>query len=125
MSCHFNHLLIIIIEICQDHCSKCNVNIVTIEPPLIVQHLSNGFSIPPKSISFKFGWMNCNPFNATLVCGTQGHSLGIELHFLHCFRVTLLCLCSKFSMPRNGRVILDEALLNFSVATTLWLPYIH
>jgi hypothetical protein len=36
ISCYFNQLLVIIIGICQDHCLKCGVNILTIEPPLIV-----------------------------------------------------------------------------------------
>jgi hypothetical protein len=124
-SCHFNHLLVIIIGVCQDHYSKCDVNILVIELPLRIQYLPNGSPIPPKSVSFRFGWMNCNPFDIAIVCGLQGHSLGIEPHFLQYFCLILLNLCNKFLMPGNGRVTFDGALPNISVATTLWLPQVH
>jgi hypothetical protein len=69
--------------------------------------------------------MNCNPLDATIVHGLQGHSFSIEPHFLHYFHLTLLSLCNKFLMPENGGVTLDTALPNIFVATTLWLFQVH
>jgi hypothetical protein len=120
-----NHLLVIIIGVCQDHLMKCDVNIFKIESALHVQHLPSGSSISPESVSFRFRWMNCNSLDVVVVCRLQGHSLGIELHFLHCFILTLPYFCSKFQMPGNGRVTLDAALSNISVATTFWLLQVY
>jgi hypothetical protein len=124
-SCHFNHLLVIIIGAGQDHCSKCDADILVTELPLHVQHLPNDFPILSGSVSFKFKWMNYDPFDATLVRKSEGHSLGFKPNILHRFCFRLLSPCSNSPMLGNGEVILDEALPNIFITTTLRLPYIH
>jgi hypothetical protein len=79
----FKHVMIFIPGVCFDHLAKYDVNILTIELPLIIQHLSNGSPIPLESVSFRFGWMNCNPLDATVMWRSQSHGLGIEPHLPH------------------------------------------
>jgi hypothetical protein len=110
------------IGVCQDHYSKCDVNILGI---LCIQDLSTRSSILPESISFRFGRMKCYPLDAAIVRRLQGHSFGIEPHFLYCFHLALLSLCSKFPIPRNGGVTNNTALPNISIATTIWLLQVH
>jgi hypothetical protein len=52
---YFNHLLIIIIGVCQDHYSKCDVDILAIKLPFRVQHLPNGSPFPLENVTFRFG----------------------------------------------------------------------
>jgi hypothetical protein len=61
---------------------KCDVDILAIELHFS-QHLPNGSPILPKSVSFMFEWMNCNPFDAPLIHRPQGHCLGVEPYFLY------------------------------------------
>ena len=117
-------LLVVILGIDKDRRSKCELNIITIIQRFISDHLSNGPSIPPQSVSFIFAWMNCDPFDAALVGRSQCHCLNIEPCCLCCNRITLLCLCRKRPMPRNGRLALNETLLNCSIATFHFLPLI-
>jgi hypothetical protein len=69
--------------------------------------------------------MNCDPFDATLVGGSRGHCLSIESYCPRCNRIALLCLCRKRPMLRSGGVILNETLLNCSIATFHFLPLIR
>jgi hypothetical protein len=73
----FKHVMIFIPGVCFDHLAKYDVNILTI------QQLSNGSPIPLESVSFRFGWMNCNPLDATVMWRSQSHGLGIEPHLPH------------------------------------------
>jgi hypothetical protein len=91
----------------------------------ISDHLPNGPSIPPQSVSFRFGWMNCDPFDAALVGGSQGHCLSVESYCPRRNRIALLCLCHKRRVLWNGGVILNETLLNCSIATFHFLPLIR
>jgi hypothetical protein len=118
-------LLVVIVGVNKDHRLKCDVDTLTIIQRFLSDHLPNGPSIPPQSVSFRFGWMNCDPFDATLVCGSQGHCLSIEAYCLRRNRIALLCLCRKRLVLRNGGVILNEILLNCSIATFHFLPLIR
>jgi hypothetical protein len=69
--------------------------------------------------------MNCDPFDAALVGGSQGHCLNIESYCPHCNQIALLYLCCKRPVLRNGGVILNETLLNCSIATFYLLPLIR
>jgi hypothetical protein len=101
------------------------VDTLTIIHHFISDHLLNGPSIPPQSVSFQFGWMNCDPFDAALVGGSQGHCLIVE-SYCPCHNcIALLYLCRKCPVLRNGGVILNETLLNCSIATFHFLPFIR
>jgi hypothetical protein len=69
--------------------------------------------------------MNCNPFDAALVDGSQGHCLSVEPYSLRRTRIAFLCLCRKHPVLRNGGIILNETLLNYSIATFHFLPLIQ
>jgi hypothetical protein len=69
--------------------------------------------------------MNCNPLDAALMHNLQGLNLGIKSHFLYGFYLTLLSLCKKFPMLGNGRLTLNAALPNISIATILFLSQVH
>jgi hypothetical protein len=118
-------LLVVIVGINKDCRLKCDVDILAIIQRFISNHLPNGPSIPPQSVSFRFGWMNCDPFDAALVGGSKGHRLNVEQYSLHRMRIALLCLCRKHPVLRNGGVILNETLLNCSIATFFFLPLIR
>jgi hypothetical protein len=118
-------LLVVIVGVDKDRCLKCDVDTLTIIQHFLSDHVPNGPSIPPQSVSFRFGWMNCNPFDAAFVGGSQGHCLSIELYYLHHNRIALLCLCRKRLVLWNGGVILNETLLNCSIATFHFLPLIR
>jgi hypothetical protein len=120
----FQVSLVNISRLNQDHCLKYDVDILVIKLLFISHHLPNDSPIPPESVSFRFGWMNYETFDTALVSGPQGHCLGVEPYFPHHYYITLLSLRCKFPMFGNGGVTLDEALLNFSVATKFWLPHI-
>jgi hypothetical protein len=117
-------LLVVIVGIDKDRRLKCDVDTLTIIQRFIFDHVLNGPSIPPQSVSFRFSWMNCDPFDAALVGGSQGHCLNIELYSLRCNQIALLCLCRKRPVLRNGGIILNETLLNCSIATFHFLPLI-
>jgi hypothetical protein len=104
---------------------KCDGDTLTIIQRFLSDHLPNGPSILPQSVSFRFGWMNCNPFDAALVGGSQGHCLSIESYCPRRNRIALLCLCRKRPVLQNGGVILNETLLNCSIATFHFLPLIR
>jgi hypothetical protein len=116
--------LVVIVGVNKDRRLKCDVDTLVIILRFISHHLTNGPSILPQSVSFRFGWMNCDPFDAALVGGSQGHCLSIESYSLYHRRIALLCLCHKCLVLRNGGVILNEILLNCSIATFLFLPLI-
>ena len=119
--CSIKLLLVVIIGVNKECCLKCDVDTLVIIKRFISHHLSNGPSILLQSVSFRFGWMNCNPFDAALVGGSQGHRLNVEPYSLCCKQIALLCLCRKRSIFWNGKVILNETLLNCFVATFLSL----
>jgi hypothetical protein len=123
--CGIKLLLVVIIGIDKELCLKCDVDTLAIIQRFISYHLPNGPSILPQSISFQFGWMNCDPFDAALMGGLQGHRLNVEPYSLRRKRIALLCHCRKYPVFRNGGVILNETLLNCSVATFLSLPLIR
>ena len=102
--CQFKLLLVIISGIYQDHCLKCDVEFLAIKSCFISQHLPNSSTILPKNISFKFGRMNCDPFDVSLVCRPQGYYLGVEPYLLHHYRITLLSFCWKFPKFGNGGI---------------------
>jgi hypothetical protein len=118
-------LLIVIVGVNKDHRLKCDVDTLTIIQRFLSDHVPNGPSIRPQSVSFRFGWMNCNPFDAALVGGSQGHCLSIESYCLRHNRIAHLCLCRKHPVLWNGGVILNETLLNCSIATFHFLPLIR
>jgi hypothetical protein len=118
-------LLVVIVGVEKDRRLKCDVDTLTIIQRFLFDHVPNGPSIPPQSVSFRFGWMNCNPFDAALVGGSQGHCLSIESYCLCHNRIALLCLCRKRPVLWNGGVILNETLLNCSIATFHFLPLIR
>jgi hypothetical protein len=122
--CGIKLLLVVIVGVNKERYLKCDVDTLMIKPLLISYHLPNGPSIPAQIVSFRFDWMNCDPFDAALVDGSQGHRLGVEPYFLCRRRIALLCLCCKRPVLRNGRIILNETLLNCSIATFLLLPLI-
>jgi hypothetical protein len=101
------------------------VDTLAIIQRFLSDHLPNGPSIPPQSVSFRFGWMNCDLFDAALVGGSQGHCLSIESYCPCRNRIALLYLCRKRLVLRNGGVILNETLLNCSIATFHFLPLIR
>jgi hypothetical protein len=117
-------LLVVIVGVNKDRCLKYDVDTLTIIQRFISDHLPNGPSIPSQSVSFRFGWMKCNPFDAALVGGSQGHCLSIESYCPRRNQIALLCLCHKCPVLRNGGVILNETLLNCSIATFHFLPLI-
>jgi hypothetical protein len=117
-------LLVVIVGVDKERCLKCDVDTLAIKLRLISHHLLNGPSIPPQTISFQFGWMNCDPFDAALMGRSQGHRLCIKPYFLRCKYIALLYLCCKCPILRNGGIILNIILLNCSVATFLLLPLI-
>ena len=127
---HFHKLggiklfLVVIIGVDKECCLKYDVDTLVIKLCLISHHLLNGPSILLQTISFRFGWMNCNPFAATLVRGSQGHFLCVESYFLLHRHITLLYLCHKRLVLWNGGVTLNETLLNCSIATLISLPLI-
>jgi hypothetical protein len=123
--CGIKLILVVIVGVDKDRRLKCDVDTLAIIQHFISDYLPNGPSIPPQSVSFRFDWMNCDPFDAALVGGSQGHRLSVEQYSLHCRRIALLCLCRKIPVLRNGRVILNETLLNCSIATFLFLPLIR
>jgi hypothetical protein len=98
-------ILVVISGVDQDHCLKCDVDTLAIKPLLIFHHLPNGSSIPPQIVSFRFDWINCDPFDAALVGRLQGHRLGVELYFLRRWYIALLCLCCKCQVLGNGGII--------------------
>jgi hypothetical protein len=118
-------LLVVIVGVNKDRRLKCDVDTLSIIQRFISDHLPNGPSIPPQSVSFRFGWMNCNPFEAALVGGSQGHCLSVESYCPCRNRIALLCLCRKCPVLRNGNVILNETVLNCSIATFHFLPLIR
>jgi hypothetical protein len=118
-------LLVVIVGVNKDRRLKCDVDTLTIIQRFFSDHVPNGPSIPPQSVFFRFGWMNCDPFDVALVCGLQGHCLSIESYCPRRNRIALLCLCRKRPVLRNGGVILNEILLNCSVATFHFLPLIR
>jgi hypothetical protein len=101
------------------------VDTLTIIQHFISDHVPNCSSILPQSVSFRFGWMNCNPLDAAFVGGSQGHCLSIKSYCLRHNRIALLCLCRKRPVLWNGGVILNETLLNYSIATSHFLPLIR
>jgi hypothetical protein len=119
-----NLLLVVIVGINKDRCLKSDVDTLAIILCFISHHLPNGPSIPPQSVYFRFNWMNYNPFDVALVGGSQGHRLNIEPYSLRRKRIALLYLYCKCPMLWNGRVILNEILLNCFVATFFSLPLI-
>jgi hypothetical protein len=118
-------LLVVIVGVDKDRRLKCDVDTLTIIQRFISDHLPNGPSIPPQSVSFRFGWMNCDPFDAALVGRSQGHCLSVESYCLRRNRIALLYLCHKCPVLRNGGAILNETLLNCSIATFHFLPLIQ
>jgi hypothetical protein len=118
-------LLVVIVGVNKERCLKCDVDTLTIILCFISHHLPNGPSIPPRSVSFRFGWMNYDPFDATLVGRSQGHCFNVEPYSLRRRRIAFLCLCRKRPVLQNGGVILNETLLNCFVATFLSLPLIR
>jgi hypothetical protein len=118
-------LLVVIVGVDKDCCLKCDVDTLTIIQRFVSDHLPNGPSILPQSVFFRFGWMNCNPFDAALVGGSQCHCLSIELYCPRRNRIALLYLCRKRLVLWNGGVILNEILLNCSIATFHFLPLIQ
>jgi hypothetical protein len=118
-------LLVVIVVVDKDRRLKCDVDNLAIIQRFISDHLPNGPSILPQSVSFRFGWMNCDPFDAALVGGSQGHCLSVESYCPRRNRIALLCLCCKCPMLWNGGVILNETLLNCSIATFHFLPLIR
>jgi hypothetical protein len=118
-------LLVVIVGVDKDCRLKCDVDTLTIIHRFFSDHLPNGPSIPPQSVSFGFGWMNCDPFDATLVGGSQDHCLSIESYCPRRNRIALLYFCCKRPMLRNGGIILNETLLNCSIATFHFLPLIR
>jgi hypothetical protein len=118
-------LLVVIVGVNKDCPLKYDVDTLAIIQRFISHHLPNGPSIPPQSVSFRFGWMNCDPFDAALVGASQGHCLSVEPYSLRRKRITLLCLCHKCPGLRNGEIILNETLLNCSIATFHFLPLIR
>jgi hypothetical protein len=118
-------LLVHIVGVDKDHRLKYDIDTLAIIQRFISDHLPNGPSILPESISFRFGWMNCGPFDAALVSGSQGHCLNIESYCPRRNRIALLCLCRKRLVLQNGGVILNETLLNYSIATFHFLPLIR
>jgi hypothetical protein len=118
-------LLVLIVGVDKDRRLKCDVDTLAIIQRFISDHLPNGPSIPPQSVSFRFGWMNCDPFDAALMGGSQGRCLSVELYSLCGNQIALLYLCRKHPMLRNGGVILNETLLNCSIATFHFLPLIR
>ena len=117
-------LLVVIVGVDKDHCLKCEVDTLTIIQLFIFDHLPIGPSIPQQSVSFIFGWMNCNPFDVALVGRSQGHCLNVEPYCPHRNRIALLCLCRKCLELRNGGLILNETLLNCPIATFHFLHLI-
>jgi hypothetical protein len=115
-------ILVVIVGVDKDCRLKCDVDALAIIQRFIYDRLPNGPSIPPQSLSFRFGWMNCDPFDPALVGGSQGHCLSIEHYSLH---IPLVCLCRKCPVLRNSGVILNETLLNCSIATFHFLPLIR
>jgi hypothetical protein len=118
-------ILVVINGVDKDRHLKCDVHTLAIIQRFIYDHLLNGPSILPQSESFRFGWMNCDPFDAALIGGSQGHRLNVEKYSLRRRRIPLLCLCRKRLVLLNGSVILNEILLNCSLATFLFLPLIR
>jgi hypothetical protein len=117
-------LLVVIAGVDKDRCLKYEVDTLAIIQRFISHHLPNGPSIPPQSVSFRFGWMNYDPFDTALVGGLQDHRLSVEQYSLRHRHIALLCLCRKCSVLWNGRIILNETLLYCSIATFLFLPLI-
>jgi hypothetical protein len=122
--CDIKLLLVLIVGVDKDRRLKYDVDTLAIIQRFISYHLPNGPSIPPQSVSFRFGWMNSDPFDAALVGGSQGHCLSVEPYSLCGNRIALLCLCRKRLVLRNGGVILNETLLNCSIATFHFYPQI-
>jgi hypothetical protein len=118
-------LLVVIVGVDKECCLKCDVDTLAIILLFITDHLPNGPSIPPQSVSFRFGWMNCDPFDAVLVGRSQGHHFNIEPYSLRRRRIILLCLCRKRSVLQNCGVIFNKTLLNCSLATFLPLSLIR
>ena len=118
-------LLIVIVGIDKDCCLKCDVDTLTIIQHFIFDHLLNGPSVPPQSVSFQFDWMNCHPFDVALVGRSQGHCLSIEPYYLYRNCIAFLCLSCKCPVFRNGGIILNETLLNCPIATFHFLSLIR
>jgi hypothetical protein len=60
-------LLVVIVGVDKERCLKCDVDTLAIILRFISHHLPNGPSISLQSVSFRFGWMNYDPFDAALV----------------------------------------------------------
>ena len=115
-------LLLIIVGIDKERHLKYDVDTLTIIQRFISDHLLNGPSIPPQSVSFIFGWMNCDPFNTALLGRSQGHCLSVEPYCQCHSRIALLYLCCNRLVPRNGGLIFNETLLNCSIALFIFFP---
>jgi hypothetical protein len=124
MPCGIKLLLVVIVGVDKDRRLKCDVDTLTIIQCFLFDHLSNDPSIPPQSVSFRFGWMNYNPFDTALMGRLQGHCLSVESYCLRRNQIALLSLCRKRPVLRNGRIILNETLVNCSIATFHFLPLI-